>query len=215
MAEWRLAKSLETLREQINKAAPGRSKASDGAIGDSEHATRVSDHNPWVKDGSMGVVTAIDVTHDPRNGVDAAAITEALKASGDIRLKYIIWNRRIWTPSKSPNWRAYGGVNPHDKHFHISVTSEKPLYDSTRVWVWGKAVPDTAAPIVEAPPLLYEGITGQDKHIIRARGALLAAFHAEVGFGPLLDGLVRGYQKQHGLKQDGKIGSYTWSLLRP
>jgi peptidoglycan hydrolase-like protein with peptidoglycan-binding domain len=211
---WRLAKSLETLRKQINEAAPGRSKASDGTVGDAAHATRASDHNPWVKDGAVGVVTALDITHDPLNGVDCAAIAEALRASRDPRLKYIIWNRRIWTPTQSPNWRAYKGVNPHDRHVHVSVISTKARYDNEGPWAWGAAKTNTAADVVEDLPLLHEGITGQDAHIALAKAALQIALKAEKGFGPLLDGLARGFQKQHGLKVDGKIGSYTWPLLR-
>lgn len=29
---------------------------------------RDSDNNPWVKNGATGVVTAIDITHDPSKG---------------------------------------------------------------------------------------------------------------------------------------------------
>ena len=43
---WRLARSLDTLRAQVNKAHPKRDKASDGTIGDSRHAATVSEHNP-------------------------------------------------------------------------------------------------------------------------------------------------------------------------
>jgi|HigsolmetaAR201D_1030396.scaffolds.fasta_scaffold15936_2 hypothetical protein len=43
---WRLARSLEQLRRQIDAAYPGRSKASDGTIGDVAHSQRNSDHNP-------------------------------------------------------------------------------------------------------------------------------------------------------------------------
>ena len=68
---WRVAKSLLKLRDQINAHAPKRSKKSDGYIGDAAHASRSSDHNPWVKDGKMGVVTAADFTHDPAGGFDA------------------------------------------------------------------------------------------------------------------------------------------------
>ena len=68
--QWRVAQSLETLRFQLNAMAPGRSKASDGGIGDTDHQNRNSDHNPWVLDGSRGVVTARDFTHDPAGGCD-------------------------------------------------------------------------------------------------------------------------------------------------
>lgn len=210
MLSWRLAKSLETLRRQINEAAPARSKSADGTIGDAAHASRSSDHNPWVKDAGIGVVTALDITHDQRNGVDCAAIAEALRASGDPRLKYIIWNSRIWNPSKSPSWRAYSGANPHDKHVHISVSPTKARYDDANPWAWGSAKPAPAAPAVGAAPLIYQGIAGQDAHVARAKTGLIKALKDEPGFGPLLDGLVRGFQAQLGLKPDGKVGGYTW-----
>lgn len=132
---WRIAKSLARLREQINGLAPSRSKASDGTIGDAEHASRNSDHNPWVKDGNTGVVTAIDFTHDPKNGCDAQKIVNALVKSQDKRIKYIIWNSQIISSSVSPwIWRPYAGKNPHNRHFHLSVKSDKALYDSTDKW---------------------------------------------------------------------------------
>ncbi len=41
---WRLAKSLVSLRNELNTAYGGRSKVSDGSIGDLAHSSRVSDH---------------------------------------------------------------------------------------------------------------------------------------------------------------------------
>lgn len=210
---WRLAKSLETLRAQINAASPGRSKASDGSIGDAAHASRSSDHNPWVMDGKVGVVTAIDITHDPRNGVDGGAIAEALKGSLDPRIKYIIWKRRIWTPAKGADWRPYTGTNPHDKHIHISVLAEKARYDDAGPWKWGGAMPIPDAPAVNEMPLIYQGMTGQDAAVAEAKAALIAALQKEEGFGPLMHGLVRGFQERERLSPDGKIGAYTWEKL--
>jgi hypothetical protein len=136
---WRVAKSLLALREQVNQKAPGRSKANDGTIGDAAHASRSSDHNPWVADGSVGVVTALDITHDPTHGCDAGAIAEAIRGSRDSRVKYIIWNRRISNPLPLDGqppwaWRPYNGANPHNKHCHISVKPEKSSYDSVVSW---------------------------------------------------------------------------------
>lgn len=132
---WRVAKSLLRLREQINQLAPNRSKASDGTIGDAAHASRNSDHNPWVKDGNIGVVTAMDITNDIAHGCDAQALVDALVSSRDSRIKYIIWNRKIVNSRIQPwVWRNYGGTNPHTKHFHISVRPEKAAYDSTDSW---------------------------------------------------------------------------------
>lgn len=137
--DWRAAKSLLKLRSQVNARAPRRNKASDGTIGDRAHCQRTSDHNPWVRDGSVGVVTAMDITNDPANGCDANTIAEAIRASRDRRVKYIIWNRRIANSSAIGNaepwqWRPYSGPNPHTKHVHISVKPDKPNYDSTVDW---------------------------------------------------------------------------------
>lgn len=211
---WRLAKSLEKLRAQINEAAPNRSKASDGTIGDAKHASRSSDHNPWVTDAGKGVVTAIDITHDPRNGVDANALANALRTGKDTRIKYIIWNRQIWNPGVSPSWRAYKGANPHDKHMHLSVKSTKQHYDDDRPWIFDGLKPDAAAPIVEELPLLLPGTKGHPEFVERAKAALTAALKAEAGFGPLMEGLVKAFQAKNGMVVDGKIGTYTWSKLK-
>ena len=136
---WRVAKSLLALRRQVNERAPNRSKASDGTIGDAAHATRNSDHNPWVMEGGTGVVTAMDVTHDPANGCDADQLAEAIRAARDRRVKYLIWNRRI--ASAAPidgavawTWRPYGGANPHAHHLHVSVQPDAATYDSELPW---------------------------------------------------------------------------------
>lgn len=135
-SSWRAAESLLALRDQVDEQWPTRSTASDGTIGDAAHQSRDSDHNPWVRDGFVGVVTAIDITHDPASGCDANAIVSALVDSRDARIKYIIWNRRIINATVSPwVWRDYRGTNPHTAHFHLSVSLNKVLYDDTRAWV--------------------------------------------------------------------------------
>ena len=136
---WRVAQSLLTLRTQINNRFPNRSKASDGTIGDAAHASRSSDHNPWIIDGANGVVSAMDITHDPAHGCSAETLAEAIRAARDARVKYIIWNRRI--ANSSPigaaaawQWRSYTGANGHTHHIHISVKSDRAHYDSTAPW---------------------------------------------------------------------------------
>lgn len=100
---------------------PKRSTASDGILPSAAHtlANPTSDHE-------LG--NAFDLTHDPGAGADCNVLSEWLKASGDIRVKYIIWNRRIWNPSVSPAWRVYEPklgkfYNPHTKHMHVSINS--------------------------------------------------------------------------------------------
>jgi hypothetical protein len=136
---WRLAAALQTLRAQVNSLALQRSRKSDGSIGDAAHASRDSDHNPWIRDGAEGVVTAIDLTHDPAGGCDAHAIAAALVEARDSRVKYIIWNKRIVRSSDKPGmkawtWQPYTGRNTHEHHVHISVKPEKSAYDSKAQW---------------------------------------------------------------------------------
>jgi hypothetical protein len=137
---WRPALSLKTLMNSINILAPGRNKASDGMIGDLAHQSRSSDHNPWVWDNvaKKGVVTALDITHDPGK-CDCQVLANSLQAGKDARIKYVIWNKRIMNSSSINGsdpwtWRPYTGANPHTKHIHISVKCNKEAYDETSPW---------------------------------------------------------------------------------
>lgn len=129
---WRLAESLVKLRDNINQKWPLRSKASDGTIGDSAHASRVSDHNPWVHDHSgQPVVTAMDITNDPAHGPDGTLLSVALIT--DARVKYVIFAGRIWK-ARTGRWEPYRGVNPHNHHVHVSVKAEPASYDNPSNW---------------------------------------------------------------------------------
>lgn len=127
----RRAYALQTLLAQVDALYPNRSKASDGWIGDAAHATRVSDHNP----DANGVVRAQDFTHDP-DDLSGEWLANALIKSGDKRIKYIIWNKRIW---QNGSWKAYDGLNPHTKHLHLSVGGD---YDNKAKWNLGVAMHD-------------------------------------------------------------------------
>ena len=85
------------------------------------------------------MVTAMDITHDPGHGCNSETLAEAIRASKDARVKYIISNRKIANfaavGGAAPwDWRPYTGANPHDKHVHISVRPQKTAYDSTVAW---------------------------------------------------------------------------------
>jgi lysozyme family protein len=161
---WRLAKSLDILRDQVNAAYPGRRNENDGTIGDAAHQARMSDHNPWVKDGSVGVVTALDITHDPARGVDSYAIAETLRRSRDRRIKYVISNRRIFSSQLHAwEWHPYTGANPHDRHVHISVLPDKAFYDDPTQWNLHRAVASEAAVRLERP-----NFVGQSEIVMRS-----------------------------------------------
>ncbi len=136
---WRVAKSLETLRLQLNKAFPKRSKVSDGGIGDAAHATRDSDHNPYITltEGGkkIGIVRARDFTHDPATGIDCNWLAKQLAKHKDKRIRYIIWNRQICSATTQPwKWRKYTGSNAHTHHLHLSTTESVKQFDDPAEW---------------------------------------------------------------------------------
>ncbi|ROO51086.1 hypothetical protein EDC02_5950 [Micromonospora sp. Llam0] len=111
MASWRLARSLEVLRDEIRARHPGTTV---WTIGDQAHASGWSDHNP----NQAGVVCAIDVLAD--KGLDLDDFANRVVAARHPAFKYLIWNRRIWSAAY-PGWRTYTGSNPHSTHVHVSV----------------------------------------------------------------------------------------------
>jgi len=144
MAAWTLADALVQLRREVDDLFPGRSKASDGTLGDTAHAARKSDHNP----DAHGVVRAWDCTRDMVHGVDVAEfLAEWLRATRDRRVKYVIFRRRIFSSTIDAwRWRPYDGLNAHEHHCHVSVMPA-PRGDDGRPW--GIALPTT--PEVDMP----------------------------------------------------------------
>jgi hypothetical protein len=127
----KLCKGGITLRDQIDRRWPKRSKTSDGWIGDSAHAARASDHNP----NKAGIVHAIDVDENmgkgtARNGRTARRLANQLldyAASGlpgSNRLKYVVYENRIASGTyKKTFWSWRHGNWGHTAHIHISFTS--------------------------------------------------------------------------------------------
>lgn len=216
---WRLARSLEVLRNHVNAMVPGRSKVNDGSIGDEKHQARSSDHNPWIKEGSVGIVSAIDITHDPAHGFDSYAFADMLVGNKDHRIKYIISNRRIASGADEDHpawkWRPYTGTNPHDHHVHISVKSDKAHYDSADQWkIDGVSAPaSTEIPSI-ALPKLRQGDTGDDvKHLQALLNGHGTTLKIDGNFGPGTAKAVREFQTKLGIVADGIVGGYTWKEL--
>jgi len=106
---------------------PKRKKASDGLLPSSAHVHQNpnSDHNSGY---------AVDITHDSVNGVDCAIAFEKLKA--DKRVKYLIFNGKIWSPDRGGEGnRDYTGPNKHPHHLHISI-KETCGYDTSPRFPW-------------------------------------------------------------------------------
>jgi len=106
---------------QATAISPSRKKASDGLLPSAAHRKQSpnSDHNTGL---------AVDLTHDPKKGIDCVDIFEKLQI--DPRVSYLIFEGKIW--SKEKGTREYTGSNPHDKHLHISI--KEGCGDDTSPW---------------------------------------------------------------------------------
>lgn len=156
---WRLAGAVEQIRLEANLANPGRDKTSDGTIGDAAHATRSSDHNPWVIVSGLGVVRAIDLDIDGLDLPTAFERARQLAVAGRLPQiaggGYLILNRRITSPNFD-RWNPYNGPNPHVAHGHGSMSLNVAGFDSRAAWgIFGSAP-------VPTPPLPGNGWTGPD-----------------------------------------------------
>jgi hypothetical protein len=220
---WRAAKSLTILRDQINERWPNRSKVSDGLLGDPAHALRRSDHNPV-----NGVVHAMDITNDPAHGLNSRSLAEALLASRDPRISYVISNGQIASGAGGPQpwvWRKYTGANKHTHHMHLSVTQAGGDDDGP----WSFAMPAVApkpTKQVETPLLKLGSTDGLVKTLLGSTDGLVKTLQDEMGitghplvkagiFDEATDLAVRAFQLGKGLTPDGKVGPYTWEALIP
>lgn len=121
--------------EQADRLWPHRSIASDGSIGDADHRTRKSDHNP----DASGDVLAGDLTDDKGAGCDADAFAEYLRLRRDRRVKLVINNGQFFSSyatSTRPAWTwvPYNGVNGHFSHCHVSVLDTWDAKNDTSPW---------------------------------------------------------------------------------
>jgi hypothetical protein len=109
---------------QATAISPSRKKASDGLLPSRAHLRQNpnSDHNSGL---------AVDLTHDPKKGIDCADIFKKLQ--DDPRVKYLIFNHRIWTPQQGTD--IYTGSNPHTSHIHISI-KDKCGNDTSPWFAW-------------------------------------------------------------------------------
>lgn len=200
--------ALQTILNQINAKFPYRDKASDGGIGDAAHAATVSDHNP----DRYGVYHARDFDHDPdANGLNCVTLKRELVNSGDNRIKYIIFQRKIWTPGIGD--RNYTGVNAHTQHLHLSVYG-----DDGRKWnlpYLGGGVP-VSAPAPGKAPQAY----GLSEAKVRELQRTMNAWYPKVvklvvdgDYGPATKNAVMYVQRMNHIEIDGIAGRVTMGKL--
>lgn len=132
---WELTAGLSNLRAQANRVFPDRDKASDGTIGDAAHQAGTSGHNPddspsnagkaeWDDDSdSTPEVRAWDMDADLRTpGVTTQEVVDHIRRLPGVSsvLRYIIFNRKIYSASNGWAAEAYTGPSPHTEHVHFS-----------------------------------------------------------------------------------------------
>lgn len=123
---------------QATAIAPLRKKASDGLLPSQAHIKQSpnSDHNTGY---------AVDLTDDPKHGIDCADIFQKLKE--DKRVKYLIFKGKIWSAERANEGdREYSGSNPHNKHLHISINDD--MGKDTSPWFWWLNQPKIASQVI-------------------------------------------------------------------
>jgi peptidoglycan hydrolase-like protein with peptidoglycan-binding domain len=139
---WYAAPSLVALRKEVDARWPGRSRSSDGVIGDTRHAARTNSHNPvggggGPRVGTHGAVHAMDITS---SGIEVRLLLSAVV--GDPRVWYVIHDGQIW--SRTTGWApvAYRG-DPHTTHVHVNLREDSQgaavaSESDTRSWFGNK-----------------------------------------------------------------------------
>jgi len=146
MADWVLIPCLKALFAEFDRIAPSRDRTSDGSIGDAAHRNEVSDHNPDetgrvpIHDADhLNEVHAIDVDNNLRESdLSMEKVVQFLlgrcRSGAEKRLRYVIYNRRIWSASSGWAQKTYTGASPHTEHAHFSASYETNLEASTASW---------------------------------------------------------------------------------
>lgn len=215
---WQNAPLITRIRDEVNAKYPDRDKASDGTIGDADHRTRTSDHNPWVENK---YVTAIDI--DASGGV-AQDLVDWIEQTKPDWLKYMIFNRKIMAGDDGPSpwvWRDYNGSNPHTSHVHISVENDDELYmlDGPLGYYNGTVSPSTPTSSVDyeefnttaelGERVLKLGSAGEDVTFVQK----WVGAKADGYYGPITKGKVERYQRIRGIEDDGIVGPVTWGQM--
>ena len=123
---------------QATALRPKRKKASDGLLPSAAHIKQNpdSDHNTGY---------AVDLTHDPKHGIDCAEIFQNLKE--DKRVKYLIFKGKIWSRERAKEGdRKYTGSNQHNSHLHISINDG--MGKDTSPWFWWMNQPKIISQVI-------------------------------------------------------------------
>lgn len=203
----KLAKTLRILRDDnINVKWPRRPRTMDGWIGDDEHQSRQSDHNPNKRDTVNATDTDSTQPPAPATPIHVPTVIAAMIMHPSTH--YVIHNGRIMDADDKFMPHRYTGSNKHYKHIHDSIRQSSAAENSTIVYKfilkpmsWG---------------LLKQGSHGQQVKELQAyligHGYAVAV---DGDFGPKTDAAVRRLQKAKKIQEDGQVGPVTRGKLRP
>ena len=238
---WFVVPNLNELLDQLNVRFPARDKSSDGSIGDTSHQASSSSHNPdrsgnpEYRDGDAAdEVRARDFDADLRDplGVTAEMVVQHIvtmaRAGRLPHLRYVIFNKRIWTKSSGFKTQAYTGKNPHDKHFHVNSDFTQAADTARGVdWALNEIAAGVPNPPVAGHRTLKQGMSGDDvRHVqqfLRSHfpsyryymtylpGTLLSV---DGSFGPQTTAWVKEFQRRTSLTRDGIVGPATLTKMR-
>lgn len=194
MSAWVTVPCLLALRNEFNEINPNRDRGADGTIGDSSH-TSASDHTP---DEDSDVLRDHDADHKnevhaldidstgPWNGEAFAALVARviagekakwLSATDRCRLKYVIFNRKIYSQTTDFAPRNYTGSDPHTNHAHFSARYETSCENDTRSFGVEKIVVAPPPPAGEVDDM---AIADLDEYFMSAAKAI----RKDPGYGP-------------------------------
>lgn len=167
---WLVVAALDEARDQLNARFPNRDKTSDGSIGDLDHQSGSSSHNPdrtgnpEFRDGdAKDEVRARDFDADLRDpsGVTMEMVVQhwvSLARQGKLWwVRYFIFNRRIWHKRDGYVTREYTGNNDHSKHVHVNTdfTQDADMVTNTN---WH--LMELGAPAPKPAVLVVDGVLG-------------------------------------------------------
>lgn len=177
-----LVPCLVRLRSEFNTIAPSRDHASDGWIGNLAHQLEVSDHNddetgnvPIHDADHVHEVHAIDVDTDLRESdLTMEKVVQFLlgrcRSGAERRLRYIIYNRRIWSASSGWVQKAYTGASAHIEHAHFSCSYDTDKEASTASW----HLEDIPVALTSADKSWLSAEIGKQLDLVPVPGALLS-----------------------------------------
>lgn len=234
---WFLNRFLASWRTAITKKYPKRTKASDGTIGDLRHqAESFSEHNPD-KDGSVDAwdmdVNILGSSNPTGSAAELAELEKLIKAFQRLPESQLWIHNRVIANRDVGNWqrRPYHGVNPHDHHVHWQSRNSME-----KVAVNADVLGDSVVSAINNPLRLVAHTTSTapkwaagsgDAYDVSDAGKYIAGVEkaqrrlrergwkitVDGHYGPGTERIVKAFQKEKGLKADGKLGPKTWASL--